>query len=516
MFITCPQRQVLGRLTGENKNMPQLMNPSRGRSRLYLSALMLLLAAACSEAPQVETPDPPTVSGTVGAGTTTGNGQSGPGGGMAAPPTDGYNNHNISRNEYTVDPGFISEGLLVPGDGLDMSEPGSPKRRAGGQPLDLILPKRMTSATEDYTLTESFRLVEATSASSEAKILSAYFQGSYGFVSGEAALDQAREERSNSRSIYAVLEAKGQVQDIQTYLGGKPIAWRSDAKPMLEGSDVDDATFRRQFLLDYGSHYVSAITYGYRVAIRGKMTKADSSLETKVKAAFKAAFVSGSAEGGISADDRKTLSSSNLELVFAATSGGLYEGEERRPGILTNLDDIMQMLNDMKSGRIKIHAAPLSATARNYWNLLPADYTRSRALLADHGEAPLPEPFFGVPKGTIISWNPPASAVRADNAGNRHIIPPPGWALCNGEDGTPDLRDRFVRGTADPAALARLAGSADHGHPKVNSSKPSPVEKHGAGGSSVNYAMGNHVHTVAIAAAAVDPPHVKLAYIMKQ
>jgi hypothetical protein len=434
---------------------------------------------------------------------------------IGAIPVISFNNRNISRDQYVVDTGFVSEGLLMPGDGLDMSEPGSPKRRVGRQPLDMAPVKRMQTGVESYTLTESFRLEEATSVSSEAKILSAYFQGSYGFASGEAAADLAREERRNSRSIYAVLEAKGQVRDIQDVLEGKPLSWRSDARPTFEGTDVDDATFRRQFLLDYGSHYVTAITYGYRLAIRGKMTQTDSESADKIKAAFKAAFVAGSAEGGISAEDQKTLSQSSLELTFAATSGGLYEDGEQRPGILTNLDDILGMLTDMKNGKIKIHAAPLEAVARTYWNLLPSDHMRSRALLADHGDAPIPEPFFGVPKGTIVPWNPALSAIRTDAAGNQHIVPPPGWALCNGEDGTPDLRDRFVRGTADPAVLTQPGGSATHRHPKATSTKPSVTGKHGGGGSNTNYAMGNHTHTVTIADATVDPLHVKLAYIMK-
>jgi len=494
--------------------MPQLMNPIPGRMRLYVPMVLLLSMTACSEAPDSDVQKPPQVGG---AGETTEVGQWGTVGDAGS--TDGYNNRNISRDHYTVDPGFISEGMLMPGDGLDMSEPGAPKRRAGRQPLDLVMPKRMAGGTEDYTLTESFRLEEATSAKSEAKILSAYFQGSYGFVSGEAALDQAREERSSSRSIYAVLEAKGEVRDIQVYLDGKPLAWRQDAKPTFEGTDVDEATMRRQFLLDYGSHYVSAITYGYRVAIRGKMSQTAASSETKIKAAFKAAFVAGSAEGGISADDRQTLSSSNLELVFAATSGGLYEEGERRPGILTNLDEILEMLKDMKSGKIRIHAAPLRATARTYWNLLPADFKRSRALLADHGDAPIPEPFFGVPQGTVIPWSPPDSAIRTDNVGNEHIVAPDGWALCDGEDGTPDLRNRFVLGTTDPKVVGSLAGSASHAHPNVSTGQPAKggAGEHRAGvGVKFPYATGNHTHAITLKPAAIDPPHAKLVFIIKQ
>lgn len=430
--------------------------------------------------------------------------------------TELFNNHNISRDHYLVDTGFVTEGMLLPGDGLDMSDPGMPKRRTGRKPLELTMPKRMAANQENYTLTESFRLVDATSAKTEAKILSAYFQGSYGFVSGAAALDQAHEERSSSRSIYAVLESKGTVVDIDPYLGDSGLAWNPAARPVFEGTAVDDRIFRRQFLLDYGSHYVSAITYGYRVAIRGKITQKDSRSDQKIKAAFKATFLSGSAEGGISAENKQTLSSGNVELTFEATSGGLYQDGEQRPGILTNLDDILKMLEAMKQGAIKIHGAPLTATARTYWNLLPPEYERSRRLLEDRGTSPLPESFYGVPRGTVVPWSPPAAAFREDNSGNRRLVVPQGWALCNGEDGTPDLRDRFIMGTNEPDQVGKTAGAKTHAH-KASSSKTGNTETRlGGVGKGYQQPVEKHTHPVAIADASSLPPFVKLVYLMRR
>jgi hypothetical protein len=452
---------------------------------------------------------PPEPSGTSEAGTKPD---------AALPPLDDFNNSNISRDSYLIDPGFVSEAILTVGDGIDMSDPGAPQRRTGRQPLNLAERMRLAGPVEDYTLTESFRLEEASSVREEAAILSAYFKGAYGIVSGDAAFDRASQERATSRSIYAVVEAKGQVQDIQGLHQGPDLTWRPDMKPLYEGSEIDEASFRRQFLQDYGSHYVSAITYGYRVAIRGKITNKETTSDQKIKAAFKAAFVAGSAAGGISKEDRKTLQENNVELIFAATSGGLYVDGESRPGILTRLEDILQMLEDMKSGKVKIHAAPLNATVRTYWYLLPAEFERSRRLLADHGSPPIPEPLFGVPRGTIIPWHPPESALKKGTDDTVHIVPPPGWLLCNGEDGTPDLRDRFVRGTVDPAALAQAGGSATHSHSgstgKLNKGGTSD-HKSGIGGS-YSYASTGHTHSFTTADATIDPPHVKLAFIMKR
>lgn len=59
-----------------------------------------------------------------------------------------------------------------------------------------------------------------------------------------------------------------------------------------------------------------------------------------------------------------------------------------------------------------------------------------------------------VPKGTITMWSGAASAI------------PAGWALCDGTQGTPDLRNRFILG-ADPVNGPQpqaTGGSASHTH----------------------------------------------------
>lgn len=50
-----------------------------------------------------------------------------------------------------------------------------------------------------------------------------------------------------------------------------------------------------------------------------------------------------------------------------------------------------------------------------------------------------------IPSGGIIMWS--GSTV------------PDGWALCNGENGTPDLRGRFVLGVSDTHAMGETGGS---------------------------------------------------------
>ena len=56
----------------------------------------------------------------------------------------------------------------------------------------------------------------------------------------------------------------------------------------------------------------------------------------------------------------------------------------------------------------------------------------------------------GIPAGLISMWSGAEDAV------------PDGWALCNGENGTPDLRDRFIVGAGSTYAVGDVGGEAEH------------------------------------------------------
>jgi hypothetical protein len=55
----------------------------------------------------------------------------------------------------------------------------------------------------------------------------------------------------------------------------------------------------------------------------------------------------------------------------------------------------------------------------------------------------------GFPSGGIVMWSGLISAI------------PSGWYLCNGANGTPDLRDRFIVGAGSSYAVNATGGSAD-------------------------------------------------------
>jgi len=54
-----------------------------------------------------------------------------------------------------------------------------------------------------------------------------------------------------------------------------------------------------------------------------------------------------------------------------------------------------------------------------------------------------------IPSGGIIIWSGSAAAI------------PSGWYLCNGSNGTPDLRNRFIVGAGSTYAVGATGGSAD-------------------------------------------------------
>lgn len=57
-----------------------------------------------------------------------------------------------------------------------------------------------------------------------------------------------------------------------------------------------------------------------------------------------------------------------------------------------------------------------------------------------------------VPSGGIILWSGSTTSI------------PSGWALCNGVNGTPDLRDRFVIGAGSTYSVDATGGAATHAH----------------------------------------------------
>jgi hypothetical protein len=118
-----------------------------------------------------------------------------------------------------------------------------------------------------------------------------------------------------------------------------------------------------------------------------------------------------------------------------------------------------------------------------------------------------------VPTGGIIMWSGAANAI------------PSGWLLCDGTEGTPDLRNRFIVGAGDDYAVGDSGGSATSGL---------PAHSHGvtAQAASTGGATDTLVHTSTGSGGAITvattaetgtgttvtnlPPYYALCFIMKE
>lgn len=147
-----------------------------------------------------------------------------------------------------------------------------------------------------------------------------------------------------------------------------------------------------------------------------------------------------------------------------------------------------------------------------------------------------PTPPTPLPSGSIVLWSGSIGSI------------PVGWYLCNGSNGTPDLRNRFIVGAGSTYAVDATGGSADaivvsHTHTATSSSSVTdPGHTHtyigpqsftgGTGGSGVFYISetkntGSSTTGITVATSTTVnsagssgtnanlPPYYALCYIMK-
>jgi len=141
------------------------------------------------------------------------------------------------------------------------------------------------------------------------------------------------------------------------------------------------------------------------------------------------------------------------------------------------------------------------------------------------GSTPAPAPAYGLPGGVIVMWSGTLDAI------------PAGWALCDGHDGTPDLRNRFVLGVGAVEYLGSTGGSHTHKHRARNHSHqidPPAVRRRPVYGFSGYGSTGSRGRYSRLPEQTVDlrafksgptivtpdsvshlPPYYKIAFIMK-
>lgn len=129
-----------------------------------------------------------------------------------------------------------------------------------------------------------------------------------------------------------------------------------------------------------------------------------------------------------------------------------------------------------------------------------------------------------VPSGLISLWSGSTASI------------PTGWVLCDGNNSTPDLRNRFIVGAGDTYAVDATGGSADavvvshthtvtdpgHNHSVPNSgSQNNSFDSGTTVGNDTTGTSGTATTGISIASAGESgtnknlPPYYALAYIMK-
>jgi hypothetical protein len=117
-----------------------------------------------------------------------------------------------------------------------------------------------------------------------------------------------------------------------------------------------------------------------------------------------------------------------------------------------------------------------------------------------------------LPRGTVIAWY---------GTGAVTIPDPTVWAVCDGTNGTPDLRGKFVSGVSDLASVGLdPSGTSSHSHP---GSTALPVvdpafliKSTDKFDDSLPTTYDVHTHPLAITEASHIPPNFRLIYLMKR
>lgn len=110
-----------------------------------------------------------------------------------------------------------------------------------------------------------------------------------------------------------------------------------------------------------------------------------------------------------------------------------------------------------------------------------------------------------IPSGVILLWHGSIASI------------PPGWALCDGNNGTPNLRNRFVIMAGFVYAVGETGGSISHSHSFTSTihHHTIPAGTDIASGANHRNQSSDDTASGTTNAASSLPPYHALAYIMK-
>ena len=205
---------------------------------------------------------------------------------------------------------------------------------------------------------------------------------------------------------------------------------------------------------------LSASAQGTAFTYQGRLTFGGASANGSLDLTFKL-FDDAAAGSQIGA----TLTNLNLSVTNGLVTVVLDFGTSAFPGADRWLEIGVRTNGSpadftVLSPRQKLTAAPYAMLAANFTGVI-SDSQLSPNVALLNGANVFTGPISSIGGGTTNYMVP--SGIIALWSGSPASIPG-GWALCDGNNGTPDLRDRFVVGAAGAYSVGDTGGAASHTH----------------------------------------------------
>lgn len=395
-------------------------------------------------------------------------------------------------------------GMMNPGQGIKVKDYIDFSPASYSPFLDQNKVVKLVNEVIDRSVIENaqFYLNENLTTNEKARSYYVNFKTTFGFINAKAAYERALSEQNTCKSFQIVMEARksGQAlpdskKDWNRFKLYKDFLLKVEANNSLSN--------RSQNFIDlFGTHYIMSVQTGFRIEILATINSTDMTEQENFKASLKAWVANVNA----GSSTKQSVSSKNTTIVCKISSGGI---EPRMASIIEGYEKISSFIDSVKQGKYTVYNGPIGAYVQSYNGTL-LNYPQTAEIFKAN---PNVVHIDGLPIGSIIAWNP-----KSEDIVNGVITPPQGWAICNGDNDTPNLCGRFIKGidkdqknVFDPKDISSVTitnTTTDITDERLKRN----VELDGRFG-----AIGNHQHSYSFTISNQDllPPYLTLVYIIK-
>jgi hypothetical protein len=412
--------------------------------------------------------------------------------------------YHLTIPDYTITtlPQNLNGGIAI-GQGVSLHDIDDPRVKPGNL---LVMRERDAEQTSGSGSNQIHRFIQQESSRKIAQTLFLNFGSSFGFTSYGATYREVKMEEENVEHIIYILE----------YMDGSLSPYRGidinpEMVPLLEEINrIEDPTLLLDvFTGHFGSHYISQINTGYRVAIHGTIRSSSSSARQE----FQAHFRSLTYDARLTASAAEFFNNNNVNIYCnvmagASTSEGAFT--------LTSFGDIARFLQERRNENrnVRLTPAPISCKLENYRPYLQEYENIYNALAPINGERA--ETGDGIMELGAIPWIP---EIRSQNFYDIEDALPVGWVICDGRTYgdfiTPNLVNRFVRGFASVDDIDAYGGNETHSHSGTTGPSESRSGNEYDHSSYYRISPPGHTHRYSTDEASNIPAYWKLIYIIK-